>query len=98
MGRDCARDRPGRPVQKLREGRWTRPQPPPRMNKARDGSVPLSGIGRTDGPDERRTMLASPLMVTGSLILSGFLQVPPPMADSAQSAEFRGRRDEILAR
>jgi hypothetical protein len=43
-------------------------------------------------------MLSSTLMATGSLILATLLQVPPPMADSAQSAELRGRRDEILSR
>jgi Protein of unknown function (DUF1570) len=43
-------------------------------------------------------MLSSTLIVTGSLLLATLLQIPPPMADSAQSAELRGRRDEILSR
>ena len=43
-------------------------------------------------------MLSSTLMSTASLILAALPQIPPPAADSAQSAEFRGRRDEILSR
>src|SRR5436309_1751839 len=43
-------------------------------------------------------MLSSTLITSGSLILATLLQVPPPTADSAQSVQLRGRRDEILAR
>jgi hypothetical protein len=43
-------------------------------------------------------MLSSTLMATGSLILATLLQIPPPTADAARSAELRGRRDEILGR
>jgi hypothetical protein len=43
-------------------------------------------------------MLSSTLMAAGPVILATFLQIPPPMADSARSAELRGRRDEILGR